>query len=116
MKFFSKEIQEALINGKTINVKNNKHNHYSLDNEGNMQCKHVNNEHFLSTNRIDQFTDRDWEVVEEPKYEYLWVVEPKPFEYRVLTHKYYKTEEDVEKFYPESIILERCEWSKREIK
>jgi len=60
-------------------------------------------------------TYKDWEIVEEPKYEYLWVVEPKSFGYRVLTHKYYKAEEDVKKDYTKHMVFEKCEWSKREI-
>lgn len=115
MKFFSKEIQEALISGKTITIKNDKEHYYYLGNNGDILFKNTNGISFFSFMPIDKLTSQNWEVVEEPKYEYLWVVEPKAFGHRMITSSYYKNKEDVEKIYPESIILEKCEWSKRRI-
>lgn len=63
MRFFSKEIQEALREGKTIIVKGDKDGQYTLDSEGNIQCKYKDDKPFLSTNCIDEFTVRDWEIL-----------------------------------------------------
>lgn len=55
-----------------------------------------------------------WEVIQEPQYEWLWVVEGAN-NCRYITTYFYKTSAEAKRKLRPGRVIERCEWSRREI-
>lgn len=116
MKFNSKEIQEALKNGMKIRPNLLQDVVLFLDQDKlKMTYVSINITAFCNFS-YNALMKEDWQIIEEPEYEYLWVVKdtdnsPR----RRITMNYYKSKEDANKAMYNVKVLERCEWSKREV-